>query len=92
VVQSDARKGDLINFSSDGECISVSLGDESIVLFSINVEDYEADQLKQRIAESIYLGRDNILMFFIFIICASLIWQFGKLEVSQSDYAFVEYL
>ncbi len=93
IIQSDTRKGDLINFSSDGECLSVSLGDESIVLFSINVEDNVADQLKQRIAESIYLGRDNLRVFFFLLISACLVWQFGgKLEVPRSEYAFVEYL
>lgn len=90
-IQSDARKGDLINFSSDGECISLSLGDESVLLLSIKVENDEADQLKHKMAQSIYLGKDSILKFFTFALCATIVWQFGKMEGAQ-DYAFVEYL
>ena len=78
-VPPDVRRGDLINFSADGECISVSLGDESVAILSINVDDAESDRLKQRLAESIYLGRDNMMMTFVFIIvCVAIVWYKGK--------------
>jgi hypothetical protein len=68
-IQPDARKPDLLSFSADGECISVSLGDESVIILSINSKDDECDRLKQKLAESVYLGKDGMFLAFLSIIC-----------------------
>lgn len=68
-IQPDARNPDLLSFSADGECISVSLGDESVIILSINSKDDECDRLKQKLAESVYLGKDGMFLAFLSIIC-----------------------
>jgi len=78
VVQPDTRRGDLINFSSDGESISISLGDESVSILSINVDDAEADCLKQRLAETIYLGKDNVLTTIMMTAIVAISWYWNK--------------
>lgn len=70
-MQPDTRKLDLVSFSADGECISVSLGDESVIILSINAKDDECDRLKQKLAESVYLGTDGIVVAFFSIVCVA---------------------
>ena len=82
--QSDTRKGNLINFSADGECVSISLGDESVAILSINVADDETDRLKRRLAQSAYHGRDNVAVLLMSLICGYLIWTYGKAGLEPS--------
>jgi len=70
-IQPDTRKLDLVSFSADGECISVSLGDESVIILSVNAKDDECDRLKQQLAESVYLGTDGIVVAFFSIVCVA---------------------
>jgi len=78
--QPDARRGHLINFSADGEAISISWGDESVEILGINMDDAEPDRLKQRLAESMYLGKDHVLSTFLFMLCVLIVWSWGKLS------------
>jgi hypothetical protein len=73
-LQGDTRREELINFSSDGECLSVSLGDESVIILSINADDDEVDRLKRRLAESIYLGRKKFTLTLLTIVGALLLF------------------
>mmetsp|Transcript_2780 Transcript_2780/g.4063 ORF Transcript_2780/g.4063 Transcript_2780/m.4063 type:complete len:1096 (-) Transcript_2780:60-3347(-) len=77
-LQIDARRGNLINFSADGEAISISWGDESVEVLAINLDDADSDVLKEEIAESMYLGKDNILATTLFLISAVMVWYWGK--------------
>jgi hypothetical protein len=77
-LQGDTRKEELINFSSDGECLSVSLGDESVIILSINADDDEVDRLKRRLAKFVYLGRKKLTLtlltsFAAILLCSSII-------------------
>ena len=75
-IQLDCRKSDstLLKFSCDGECISVSLADESVQLFSIVVDDVQAEKLKQRLAECVYHGRDGIFMMLMVFLSVVIIY------------------
>ena len=70
----DGRKASLINFSADGECVSVSFGDESVSLYAIRYDETELDQEKIRLEESIYVGKDHALVLFVFSICTIIAW------------------
>lgn len=77
-LQPDYKKGQtLLSFSSDGECVSVSLGDESVQIFSVIVDDNEAEQIKHLLAECIYQGRDTMYMIIVACICAVIFITFG---------------
>ena len=47
-------KGVKIQFSADGDSVSVSLGDESVSIFSIKTEDEESKDIKERLAKKIF--------------------------------------
>jgi len=75
---SDGRKGSLINFSADGECVSVSFGDESVSLYAIRYDEAELDREKLRLEESIYVGKDQLLLVFMFLTCAIIAWLWNQ--------------
>lgn len=82
-IQLDCRKGEpsLLNFSCDGECISVSLADESVQLFSIIVDDKQAETLKQKLAECVYHGRDAIFMMLMVFLSIVIVYYEGTKRV-----------
>ncbi|GFH51104.1 predicted protein [Chaetoceros tenuissimus] len=79
-ILTDTMKALTLSFSADGECISVSLGDESVVVLSINASDEENDDLKQKLAQTIYQGRNTLVMLGVALFCAVLIFYSGNSE------------
>ena len=67
-------KGLRVNFSADGESVSVSLGDESVSIFSIKTDDEESNGIKERLAHRIFLFTPfQIRMVFHIAFCI-LLW------------------
>jgi hypothetical protein len=42
-----------------------------VIILSINAKDDECDRLKQKLAESVYLGTDGIVVAFFSIVCVA---------------------
>jgi len=78
---SDGRKASLINFSADGECVSVSFGDESVSLYAIRYDEAELDREKLRLEESIYVGKDQLILVFMFSTCTIIAWFWNQSRI-----------
>jgi len=78
------RKGYRISFSADGESICVSLGDESVSVFSIKLDDEESDGIKNKLARRIFqLSSQQIKTLFKIIFCSIVMWYFGGISDKQ---------
>ena len=76
-------KGYHVKFSSDGESVSIALGDESVTILSIKTDSKEVTQIKQRVAQRIFLFTPSqITMLFHISICVMLWILKTKLEFS----------
>jgi len=82
-----AGPGYRLSFSADGESLSVSLGDESVSIFSLKENDEESDIIKHKIAEKIFLfTRFQIIAVFYTVAC-TLIWLlYNKYQVRSNFY------
>lgn len=75
-------KGYNIEFSSDGESLSISLGDESVTILSIKTDAKESAQIKQRLAQRIFLFTPSQMRTLFHISIFALLWLLkSKVEV-----------
>lgn len=69
-------KAHRVNFSADGESVSVALGDESVSIFSIKDDEEETNEIKERLAQRIYLFNPfQLRLVFCTSVCF-LIWHY----------------
>lgn len=80
-------RGYHLEFSSDGESVSISLGDESVTILSIKTDAKESTQIKQRLAQRIFLFTPSQIRMLFHILVFVMMWIFKtKLEVSFREF------
>lgn len=79
-IPGEGRKRYMLNFSADGDSVSVSLGDETVAIFSIRFDEAETQFHKQKLTELIFSGKDQMYVVFILSVCTFVIWLCGMIQ------------
>jgi len=69
-------KGYHIDFSADGESLSVSNLDESVSIFSIKADNDESNEIKEKLAQKIFLFTPFQSTILIHIAMITLLWMY----------------
>ncbi len=71
-------KGYRIDFSADGESLSVSNLDESVSIFSIKADNDESNEIKERLAQKIFLFTPFQNRMLLYIAIFTLFWMYHQ--------------
>ena len=78
ILPTDGRKGRLLDFSADGECISISLGDESVSILRLRIDDFHEDRERSILTESIFIAKDRLYISLFMLLCLLLVMYFDS--------------
>ena len=68
------KKGWLLSFSPDGECLSVAAGDEAIYTLHLREDDTESKKLASEVLDAIFHGFDRRFYFTAIIVLLYMTW------------------